>query len=348
MVPCHHGGVPPLDELSWSDDVAQAGWIAEQLDPSGANTTTSVVPSGFEAYARILHPAEEPKRRGRLVRWHEVAAWSGLQLNPYAQFHSVALPSEPRDVAPPWSGRGPRHGSLFPPDAAVLIDHLRLRTTTPDRCWLCLWEGSDWLEGRSEDDGSSDAPKDSVPEPVREGPKVDLFDRTYLLFSGSVEDALVGRPGELPDHTASLFWPEDRAWCVASDADLSWTYVGGSAELVRTLVGEAAIEALEVSADGPAVLTEPWVENWATDAVDALFSDGHASVSTPLGKVDASLQLPPALGRGSYHHNAQSTLAGRGGVGGTTVLWIKARDDAKIREHLHSILRSDFIALVGD
>jgi hypothetical protein len=36
---------------------------------------TSVVPGGFEACARVLHPAEEPLRGGdRVVRWAEVAS----------------------------------------------------------------------------------------------------------------------------------------------------------------------------------------------------------------------------------------------------------------------------------
>lgn len=293
MLPCHDGGVPSLDELSWSDDVARAAWIAERLDPPGGNATTSVVPSGFESYTRILNPAEEPGLRGRLVRWHEVAAWSGLRLGPYAQFHSVALPPRPVGAATPWSGRGPRKGSLFPPDAAVLIDQLRHCTTTPGRCWFCVWSGSDLLGARSEASGPGDGPEDAVSQRVRDGLKVDLGDRTYLLFGGSVEDALVGRPGEPPDRTANVFWPEDRAWCVVSDADLAWTYVGGSSELVRDIVDEEAIEAFEVSADGPVVRTEPWVEKWASGAVDALFDEGRARVSTPLGTVEASLELPP-------------------------------------------------------
>ena len=53
---------------------------------------SSVVPAGFEAYARVLHPAEEPLHGGdRVVRWAEVAAWSGLPLRPGSQFHSIDL-----------------------------------------------------------------------------------------------------------------------------------------------------------------------------------------------------------------------------------------------------------------
>jgi hypothetical protein len=72
-------------EPAWSDEIRQASWIGERLAPFGAYVVTSVVPGGFEAYARVLHPAGEPLHGGRLVRWAEVAAWSGLSLRPGSQ-----------------------------------------------------------------------------------------------------------------------------------------------------------------------------------------------------------------------------------------------------------------------
>jgi len=32
-----------------------------------------------------------------------------------------------------------------------------------------------------------------------------------------------------------LWWPEDRAWFVATDTDLSWLYVGGTTDLTNEL-----------------------------------------------------------------------------------------------------------------
>ncbi|MBF6301547.1 hypothetical protein IU459_29005 [Nocardia amamiensis] len=45
----------------------------------------------------------------------------------------------------------------------------------------------------------------------------------------------------------NIFWPDDRAWCVATDIDLDWTYVGGSEELVRSIVAEPRFEAFRLS-----------------------------------------------------------------------------------------------------
>jgi hypothetical protein len=323
--------VPSLSEFSWSDDVAQADWVGERLTPR-RGTATALVQSGFEAYARILHPSEEPRwGEGRLVRWHEVAAWSGLPLDPYVQFHSVALPPHPLHAPPPWSGQGPRHGSLFPPDAAVVIDHLRHHTATPDRCWFCLWDGYGW-------------PGDMVPEAVENGPRVRLPDRNYYLYRGAVDGALVGYPGEPPAHTANLWWPDDHAWCVASEIDLSWTYVGGSAGLVGALVSEPAIEALEVAPDLPCFRAEAWVERWVTDALEPLSSAGHALISTPVGTVEAWLDLPPSSRRGSLRTSSRSVLGHHGGA--THYIDTSTRSGAAIVESLSFYLRSDIIALV--
>jgi hypothetical protein len=47
----------------------------------------------------------------------------------------------------------------------------------------------------------------------------------------------------------NLFWPQDHAWCVASEIDLYCTLVAGSEALAQTLVGDPRLEAWRV---GPA------------------------------------------------------------------------------------------------
>ncbi len=44
-----------------------------------------------------------------------------------------------------------------------------------------------------------------------------------------------------------MWWPDDRAWCVASEVDFHSTYVGGSRRLIDGLLGDERIEALEVA-----------------------------------------------------------------------------------------------------
>lgn len=43
---------------------------------------------------------------------------------------------------------------------------------------------------------------------------------------------------------ANLWWPEDRSWCVATEIDFGWTYVGGSQALIDAVVTCVDLEAL--------------------------------------------------------------------------------------------------------
>lgn len=98
---------------------------------------------------------------------------------------------------------------------------------TPARCWFGLWEGFGGL-----DDGG-----------VRE--RVALTHRTYLLYGGTIDRAL---ESPMPfDQSPNLWWPEDRAWFVASEIDFAWTLVGGSQSLIETLLSETRLELLPVA-----------------------------------------------------------------------------------------------------
>src|ERR1700722_18650326 len=198
---------------AWSDDIGQASWIGDRLAPFDAYVVTSVAPGGFEASARVLHPVEEPLHGGgRVVRWAEVAAWSGLSLRPDSQFHSIALPPVRPQGQVPWRGQGPYEGGLYPPDAVILAEILRDWTTTPEQCWFCVWDGYGWDNAVSlttaDGPGSGRLP-DPVPADVRAGRRVELPYRDYLLYHGLAEAALatVGLGGH---QVANLWWPQDR------------------------------------------------------------------------------------------------------------------------------------------
>ena len=96
----------------------RADWIAARLASwEDECTVTVVVPAGFEAYARVLHPVETLENGDRLVRWADVAAWSAMPLRKDAQFHSIALPPAALSGPPPYGSQGPQEGSLYLPDA---------------------------------------------------------------------------------------------------------------------------------------------------------------------------------------------------------------------------------------
>ena len=282
----------------WSAAVEEADWIAAALAPFEDGLVGSVIPRGYPAYARLLHPVRASLGKGsRPVRWAEIADWSGVPLHPDSQFHSVALPPAQPAGPAPWNGQGPERGSLDLADAETLIELLRAHTDTPAGCLFCMWDGWGWDTAMYVAlPGEPPIPvPDPVPPEVRYGPRVRLPGRDYLLYTGPVDAALAfaGTPGQTPN----LWWPADRAWCVASDIDLCWSYVGGSAELIGELTEEPRLEAVPAVTGHLHSWVEDYVLEWAERAVADLVGTGKASIETARGTIRATLRGPGRLGR---------------------------------------------------
>lgn len=70
--------------------------------------------------------------------------------------------------------------------------------------------------------------------------------RDFYLFEGEIEEVVTewnGIGGELP----SMWWPSDRAWCVATEIDFDSTYVGGSERCISELITSPSLEAMRLS-----------------------------------------------------------------------------------------------------
>jgi hypothetical protein len=337
-----------VTEPAWSDHVGAADWIEPRLLPFEDHRVASVVPGGFEAYARVLHPAEEPGTGDRLVRWAEVAAWSAQPLRRDAQFHSIALPPVRPSEPAPWRSQGPRQGSLYPPDAKVLASLGREWTATPDRCWFCLWDGYGWTAVPLTAPGQSAQPlPDPIPAGVRSGARVRLPNREYLLYTGPAEEVTAptqlgeGLPGE--DQTANLWWPDDQAWCVASEIDLGWSYVGGPAGLIEQILADERIEALPVSPDDQVSRVEDWVDAWALAATEQLMTAGTATMDTSRGTIRATLRHPSWHGAGLL----EVSSAGDNGVSGGGSTRLSRGTVADLRNEIYVRLTWELINLVG-
>jgi hypothetical protein len=243
------------DALTASDEVNVADWIRDRLHPF-AQDVGSIVPAGFDAYSRIFHPAWRSGDETQIeVRWSDVAAWSGKTVHAEMQFHSIAVPLPARQTGShPWSGE-PRLGVLSPQQAAALIGLLAKHTSTPERCWFCLWEGYGYLTGSmaglvahfwKEGDPGRPVPSRAAirpPRPKLKKSRVRLPGRDYLLFTGSVTQ------GEGWEDGPNIWWPEDRSWLVASEIDLPYTYVGGSSKLIEAILAHPLLEALPATID---------------------------------------------------------------------------------------------------
>ncbi len=227
--------------MQLSADVAQSDWLAHRLHPFD-HTVAAVVPDGFPAYVRILHPALGANEAA--LSWASVAAASGRVMHPLVQFHSIARAAKSAERASrSWDGQPPRTGNLAPELLRALCDVLSLQTETPDTCWFCLWEGYGWL-----DIGSPACQ-------LHDAPRVKLPNRNYLLYSGPL--SLVGTLGWRTDKGAffpqspNIFWPADHAWCVASEIDLFCTLVAGSEALAEAVMIDQRLETWRVSPNAP-------------------------------------------------------------------------------------------------
>jgi hypothetical protein len=73
--------------LHSSSRFVEAEWLARRLRPFGL-AVTSIVPAGFPAYLRILHPAYGVNNES--LRWADVAAKSGHTMHRLAQLHAIS------------------------------------------------------------------------------------------------------------------------------------------------------------------------------------------------------------------------------------------------------------------
>ena len=223
------------DGLEWAEDVSPAQWVEQSL--SDFAKVRSLLPKGFSAYARVFHPAHLDNAREQPVPWSTVASWTGRTVHPLMQFERVADLSEaPGDTYkdPPW-GFLPQHGSIPEEECRTLVDILRNFTSTPDQCFFCLWEGYGNIDTRLYNASS----------------RVKAPGRDYLLFRGSLDavESFLHRDDGFWGYSPNMWWPADRAWCVATDIDLFDTYVGGSTECIDAVLGNPVLEALPTTLD---------------------------------------------------------------------------------------------------
>ena len=189
-----------------------------------AESVVSIVPAGFEAYARILHPAGQGDRP---VTWAEVAASTGRTSHREMQWEALVgaeyYQPGPADC---WD-REPRWGTLPAEVARPLVSTLRQQTERAEESWLAVWEG--W--------------GDLSPQ-IRLAPTFELPHRRYHLLNGSIEAAIAPQPNS--QQSASIWWPADRAWCVATEVDLRSTYVGGSSACIDQVLASGSFEAFKI------------------------------------------------------------------------------------------------------
>ncbi|OII28859.1 hypothetical protein BIV03_00990 [Curtobacterium sp. MCBA15_016] len=138
---------------------------ARIVERAGRWATVGGVPgTGFEAYARLLHPVDADRTHPNTVDewgnpvnveytrwgWAEVARRNGRVMHPLVQWWRITDEEQTRSWADGWSVGQSDDGWFDPEDLAVLTTHLRAATLTPNDLVVGAWEGTGnppWAEG---------------------------------------------------------------------------------------------------------------------------------------------------------------------------------------------------------
>ena len=217
----------PLTPLA---DLSAAAWFVG--DEAPLLLRAHLGPSGFEAYARVLHAEQSPgdaerdegHLRGTLLRaLCEVLARHTT--TPDACYFGL------------WEGYGDIHGG----DAGGFLTTF----SGPPR-----WPGRIFTQEKP----PPPVPP-AFPPHVMDGPLLD----EHFLFTGRLDEAgewgaaSYGQGVPRDINSPNLIWPADHTWFVTTTIDGTWTGVAGSAGLVADLLAEPRLEVVRTRYDETAL-----------------------------------------------------------------------------------------------
>jgi hypothetical protein len=233
-------------------DARAADWLTRSA--GDRYTVHAMVPDVFEAYARVFHPATLCERE---VRWADVARANGRTMHGAAEWGQLTGSWQLRQQAGLWETEpdtGPTPERLALRLAKILAGH----TNAADRCRFGVWEGLGAgqvvvfvREGVSEEErkriqAARQEELDAEDSFVRAAPTFDMPGRRMHLLCGPLAD--IARFYRIGANAPSVWWPDDRAWCVGNDVDLMSTYFGGTAAAVEAVVNDPELEAVVIAA----------------------------------------------------------------------------------------------------
>ncbi len=286
-----------------ASSAADAEWLGAALRQGRRTRVSVVIPSGFEAYAVLRHPAYRcvsTKKnlvdirhgmyiRSEMIRWTEVAesdlpvvygctsfeeAVNGMTRG--TQYRRLSDGKWVRDILPSiglnplirdgdeWI-EGPEEGCLEPELARSLQRMLAKFTVNSNPCWFGIWDGWGFLS-----------------ETQRKAPSISTRDRSWLLFRAplaAMEQSFF--PDCTGHYPANLVWPEDRSWCVATEIDLEATYIGGSEEFIAAVLEEPALESERVSVDDPLAMLRDLLQPVVDKLPKASLREGFETRESP-------------------------------------------------------------------
>lgn len=231
------------------------GWIRtgrEELlsrqDASWKSFVSNLIPKKFDAYAKILHSIEaryentdnplsdretallkipactklrsfveglREQRQGPRIRWKTLAQLMGVPFAPEICHEWYRTRMEEPGCWPRFL-YGPSEGDLNATELAEMLSVLRSFTGSQD----CFFRFSEIVFI------ATDKP---------------------ILFRGVLDELPAFLNDRRYQFTPEYWWPADHGWCLCSDYDLTFTIVGGSKELIATVLKNGNLETLQVT-----------------------------------------------------------------------------------------------------
>lgn len=244
-------GFPPQPQFEVVHDVRSTTWVDERLmrrdHGSPGWVVGEIVPSGFDAYARVFHRVHEVVRSTKTetewvtVRWAEIAERRGKVAHQLMQIESLIDHPDAFDdehwKSISWGGE------LFPPTSgwrtwnAWFWPTSLASTRAPTRR---LGSGSGtgtatWGRRSETSPEPMIGPSSTIRLPGTSPPEVaQLAFRQYLVFRGPL--AGLSRWFGWREESPNYWYPDDRAWIVMTEIDGFSTFVGGSRSCVDTVM----------------------------------------------------------------------------------------------------------------
>lgn len=222
-----------MSALRHEKDLRPAAAVAALLDATGERVT-SVIPSGYEAYLRVLNPIE--LRDGSAVSWTNIVTQSGVRPRAWMQWPELEAVE---GVVLPDGGVQPDMGSPAVSLAKQLIEAL---LPSQGLHYFASWAGY----------------AGEISEPYLPFP---LYQREMVLYSGPLidDDQSPLVPNTATGRVPMYWWPRDLRWLVGHDIYARSLIVGCTRTAARRILESEQLDAYPVRSSD-SILNEEFLQ----------------------------------------------------------------------------------------
>jgi hypothetical protein len=68
-----------------------------------------------------------------------------------------------------------------------------------------------------------------------------------MLFAGALDEVIEFGNENNYQFSPEYLWPSDRSWCLCSDFDSEFTFVGGPQELISAILASGELETFQIT-----------------------------------------------------------------------------------------------------